>query len=110
MVARTRVRSKYERIKTRCLDRFGLPGNAETIPQLGYRWCRAWELGCAIGIEVVVHVNDSPFLFQGASDPGYLSGLNSDTFLGDLAVGDTIYLAFGPNGNDGRDGFLQSAK
>ena len=55
------------------------------------------------GGDVIVHINDMPFLLQRFFDD---QPINFDLTLGQLNIGDTIYVAVGPNGADGNDNFL----
>ncbi|MEM1026519.1 MAG: hypothetical protein AAGJ38_00375 [Planctomycetota bacterium] len=53
------------------------------------------------GIDVMIHVNDGPAIFNDTF--GNLSVASLDAALGQLVAGDTIYVAFGPSGTSGFD-------
>lgn len=56
------------------------------------------------GINVMVHVNDN----APALNTTFADGFSNQSFnasLGTLNAGDTVYVAFGPDGNAGTDGF-----
>ncbi|MEX2214537.1 MAG: PEP-CTERM sorting domain-containing protein [Phycisphaeraceae bacterium] len=61
------------------------------------------NLGAGNGQDVRISVNGNAPVFTLLLPDNATRPIN--TFVGDLSAGDTIYVAFGPNGSDGSDGF-----
>jgi hypothetical protein len=59
--------------------------------------------GSGNGDELLVHINDEDPLYSRLFSPGATGSFN--ILLGELSAGDTVYVAVGPNGAAGSDGF-----